>query len=254
MKIGMIQLNSVWHDKEANYKHAENLINKAASESCEIVILPEMFNTGFSMAIEKIGEELFGQTSQFTAVIAGYPVVGSEGKGLNAAIVVDETGVIIATYYKMFLFSYAKEHLYYDSGQSPIVFNIRGAKASVFICYDLRFPEIFSKVARKVECIFVIANWPAERIDHWNSLLKARAIENQCIVIGVNRIGYDGNDLSYPGNSRAFSPSGQNICAGNAKDELIIADIDLSEVTKMRSDFPFLDDNRISGETNGSSK
>jgi predicted amidohydrolase len=263
MKIGMIQLNSKWHDKEANYNRAENLIREASSQNCEIVVLPEMFNTGFSMEIEKIGEDLHGQTSEFlqkaaarynTAVIAGYPVFDASGKGKNTAIAVDETGKIVATYYKMFLFSYAKEHLYYNSGQSPVVFNIRGVKASVFICYDLRFPQIFSRIARSVQCIFVIANWPVERIDHWNSMLKARAIEDQCYVIGVNRIGTDANGLTYPGNSHVFSPSGVDLCAGNGQDEMVIADIDLNEVDKVRSEYPFLNDMRISDEINGKDK
>jgi len=260
MKIGMIQLDTFWHDKKANFAKTEGLIRDASSKECEIVVLPEMFSTGFSMGIQEIGEDLLGQTSQFlqrvaakhrVAIIAGYPVFGEDGKGRNAAIAIDEKGHIIGTYFKMYSFSYANEHLYYDFGQAPVVFNIRGASASVFICYDLRFPEVFRRVARSVNCIFVIANWPSQRIDHWNALLAARAIENQCFVIGVNRTGTDGNNLSYPGNSHVFSPSGQDICAGNSQDELIIADIDLSEVAKVRNEFPFLSDMRISDEIDG---
>ena len=260
MKIGMIQLNTAWHDKEANFAKTEGLIKEAAAHSCDIMVLPEMFNTGYSMEIQKIGENLLGQTSRFltrvaaehrVAIIAGYPVFGAEDKGRNAAIAVDEKGNIVGTYFKMYSFSYASEHLHYDFGQSPIVFNIRGLSASVFICYDLRFPEVFRRVANSVDCIFVIANWPTTRIDHWNALLKARAIENQCYVVGVNRIGTDANGLNYPGNSHVFSPSGQDIFTGNSRDELVIADIDLNEVAKVRSEFPFLSDMRISDEIDG---
>jgi len=253
LKLGLIQLDTVWHDKEANYAKAESLIKKAAAHSCDMVVLPEMFNTGFSMEIKIIGEELLGQTSEFlkkvaaenkTAVIAGYPVLDSDGKGRNTAIAVDENGNIVSTYFKMYSFSYADEHLHYESGDTPVVFDIRGMSASVFICYDLRFPEVFRRVAKNVECIFVIANWPETRINHWNTLLAARAIENQCYVVGVNRIGTDANGLSYPGNSHVFSPSGVNLCAGNSGDELVIADIDLSQVAKVRNEFPFLSDMR----------
>ena len=253
MKIGMIQLNTVWHDKEANFAKTEESIKKAAALNCEIVVLPEMFNTGFSMEIDKIGEEALGETSQFltrvaaehgVAIIAGYPVLDEDGKGRNAAIAVDENGNIIDTYFKMYSFSYANEHIHYDSGNTPVVFDIKGIRASVFICYDLRFPEVFRQVAPSVDCIFVIANWPATRIDHWNTLLAARAIENQCYVIGVNRTGTDANGLAYPGNSHVFSPSGVDLCAGNSQDELVIADIDPSEVAKVRSEFPFLSDMR----------
>ncbi|MFC1978437.1 nitrilase-related carbon-nitrogen hydrolase [Chloroflexota bacterium] len=251
----MIQLNTAWHAKEANYKKTESLIQDASSKQCEVAVLPEMFNTGYSMEIEEIGEELLGKTSEFlrrvaakynTAIIAGYPVLGADGKGRNAAIAVDEKGNIIGTYFKMYSFSYADEHLHYKSGKAPVVFNIRGAKASVFICYELRFPEVFRVVAKRVDCIFVIANWPSTRIDHWNALLAARAIENQCYVVGVNRTGIDANGLNYPGNSHVFSPSGQDICTGNSRDELVIADIDLSHVAKVRGEFPFLSDMRIS--------
>jgi len=253
MKIGMIQINTAWHDKEANFARAENLIQEASFKGCDILVLPEMFNTGFSMEIEKIGEELNGQTSDFlaktaakynTAIIAGYPILSEDGKGRNAAIAVDEKGQIIATYYKMHSFSYVDEHLHYDFGKDPIVFTIRGASASVFICYDLRFPEVFRRIAKRINCIFVIANWPATRIDHWNTLLKARAIENECYVIGVNRTGTDANGLSYPGSSHVFSPSGVDLYAGNSQDELVLADIDLSEVAKVRNEFPFLSDMR----------
>lgn len=259
MKIGMIQLDIAWQSKAENYSKAKELIKEAASRSCEIVVLPEMFNTGFSMAIEKIGEELFGETSEFLrkaaaefqiGIIGGYPVLENTGKGKNAAIVIDEKGNIISTYFKIFPFSFVKENHYYDSGQSPILFKIRGMNASVFICYDLRFPEIFRRVARNVHCIFVIANWPSSRIEHWNTLLKARAIENQCFVIGVNRIGIDGNDLMYPGNSHIISPSGQDLCSGSSQDELIIADIDLGQVDEVRNEFPFLDDMKITDEIN----
>lgn len=253
MKIGLIQLDTIWHDKQANYAKAEGLIQKAAKLNCDIAVLPEMFNTGFSMELSEIGEGLYGPTSEFLkaaasrynmGIIAGYPVLEVNGKGRNAAVAVNERGDVVATYLKIHSFSYADEHLYYLSGKTPIVFNIRGAKASVFICYDLRFPEIFRRVAKSVDCIFVIANWPETRMDHWNVLLKARAIENQCFVVGVNRTGTDENGLSYTGNSHVFSPSGVDLLTSSQTDELVIADIDLSEVAKMRSEFPFLSDMR----------
>jgi len=253
MKIGMIQLNTVWHDKQANFAKAESLICEASSAGCEVAVLPEMFNTGFSMEIAKIGEKLEGPTSQFLeraaaqykmAIIAGYPVLGEDRKGRNAALVVDGKGNIVAFYFKMYSFSYADEQRHYHAGNTPITFDIKGMRASVFICYDLRFPEVFRRVAKSTDCIFVIANWPETRIDHWNTLLKARAIENQCYVVGVNRIGTDANGLTYPGSSHVFSPSGVNLCTGGPQDELVIADIDLSQVAKVRSEFPFLSDMR----------
>ena len=176
----------------------------------------------------------------------------SEGgdKGKNVAVVIDDRGKIVAEYFKMYPFSYMGEHLHYASGDSPVAFSVAGMNASVFICYDLRFPEVFRRVARSVECIFVIANWPDVRIEHWSALLKARAIENQCFLVGVNRIGSDGNGLTYCGSSHVFSPAGDLLCTGSAGDELVFADIDLAQVKKVRSQFPFLVDMNISDEVN----
>ena len=259
MNIGMIQLNTVWHSKADNYLRAESLIKEAANRGCDVAVLPEMFSTGFSMEIEKIGEPLHGATSDFLkltaarhkiAVIAGYPVSGKGEKGKNVAVVIDDRGNIVAEYFKMYPFSYMGEHLHYISGESPVVFSIAGMNASVFICYDLRFPEVFRRVARSVECIFVIANWPEPRVEHWSALLKARAIENQCFIVGVNRIGSDGNGLTYCGSSHVFSPAGELLCTGSARDELVVADIDLAQVSKNRSQFPFLNDMNTGGEVN----
>ncbi len=257
MKIGMIQLNTVWHAKADNYLKSDSLIKKAVARGCDIAVLPEMFSTGFSMEIEKIGEPLHGATSDFLkrtaakykiAVIAGYPVSEKGETGKNVALVIDDRGNIVAEYFKMYPFSYMGEHLHYASGDSPVVFSVAGMNASVFICYDLRFPEVFRRVARRVESIFVIANWPEPRIEHWSALLKARAIENQCFIVGVNRIGSDGNGLTYSGRSHVFSPAGDLLCTGSENDELVVADIDPEQVSETRSQFPFLDDMNISGE------
>ena len=259
MKIGMIQLNTIWHSKKDNYLRAERLIKEAATRGCDVAVLPEMFSSGFSMEIEKIGEPLHSTTSDFLkrtaakykiAVIAGYPVSEKGEKGKNVAVVIDDRGNIVAEYFKMYPFSYMGEHLHYVSGDSPVVFSVAGMSASVFICYDLRFPEVFRRVARSVESIFIIANWPEPRIEHWSALLKARAIENQCFIVGVNRIGSDGNGLTYSGNSHVFSPAGDLLCTGSASDELVMADIDPDQVKEVRSQFPFLDDMDISAEVN----
>lgn len=144
--------------------------------------------------------------------------------------------------HKIHPFSFSGEDKYYIAGINPVIFNIDDSPCSVFICYDLRFPEIFKKVAKNVQAIFVIANWPASRKEHWETLLKARAIENQCFVIGVNRIGVDGNGITYHGASNIFDPSGNNILCGNDKDEFLTGEINLKDAAEVRSKFPFLKD------------
>jgi predicted amidohydrolase len=151
-------------------------------------------------------------------------------------------GQVIARYIKNHPFSFAKENEYYHPGNDQSIFEIDYTKCSMFICYDLRFPELFRMVARSVKIIFVIANWPEIRQAHWESLLKARAIENQCFIVGVNRIGKDGNGLVYAGGSLVCDPSGNERSRGGKQQEYISTELDVSDVDCIRKKFPFLQD------------
>ncbi|MBD3320780.1 MAG: hypothetical protein GF350_06775, partial [Chitinivibrionales bacterium] len=218
MKISLAQIDSVWESKKDNFVKAEDFISRASAASCEIIFFPEMFATGFSMNTSATGESITGETVQFVSsmarryriqICAGYIRKLFPGRDFrNCAIVVDAGGKLIAEYSKMHLFSLSDENRIHSAGDVPLVFRLGTFKASVFICYDLRFPEIFRKVASSVQAIFVIANWPSKRQDHWETLLKARAIENQCYVAGVNRVGTDGNMVAYAGGSVLYGPSG----------------------------------------------
>jgi len=254
MKIALIQMDIVWESKKANYARAEKFFIKAARESCDIIVFPEMFNTGFSMNISAIAEDEKGETSRVLSalakkyalnVIAGFAAKAQgQEKAKNLSVVFDRNGSIIAKYSKMHPFSFAKENQFFSAGNTRVIFHLEGIPASVFICYDLRFPEIFRDIAREVRMIFVLANWPSTRKDHWETLLKARAIENQCFVIGVNRAGKDGNGIRYPGASHIFDPLGKDICSGGAREQFIGCEIDPEAVIKVRSQFPFLEDMR----------
>lgn len=254
MKIALIQMDTVWENKKANYAKAERFFKKAARESCDIIVFPEMFNTGFSMDIPAISENENGETSRVLSglakkynlnVIAGFAAKDRrQKKAKNLAVVFDRNGSITAKYTKIHPFSFAKEDKYFSAGNTRVVFQIEGVPASVFICYDLRFPEIFRDVARGVQMVFVLANWPSARKDHWETLLKARAIENQCFVIGVNRTGKDGNGIRYQGASHIFDPLGKDICSGGPREQFIACEIDPETVAKVRSQFPFLEDMR----------
>jgi len=254
MKIALIQLNIAWESRKINYEKAESFTKKAAGQNCDIIVFPEMFNTGFSMNLSIIADEGIGETTSVLSelskkyninLIAGFPIKAPvEEKGRNMAVIYDRKGMLIATYTKMHLFSPAGEDKYYIAGNYTVVFSIDGMPASIFICCDLRFPEIFRSVAEDVQAIFVIANWPAERKGHWETLLKARAIENQCFIIGVNRIGIDGNGINYPGASHIIDPSGNDICSGSEIDEFLVCEFNPSEVGNIRSKFPFLKDKK----------
>ena len=250
MKLALIQFNSEWESKNSNLQKALSFIKKAASEKCDVVVFPEMFNTGFSMDIPSIAEEKNGKTFQFLShqakcnnihIIAGWAsYASSHKKGHNMAMVFDRKGDLIAKYIKLHPFSFANEDDHFIAGNNVVHFNIMGIPSSIFICYDLRFPEVFRNIAKSVHVIFVIANWPDSRIEHWNTLLKARAIENQCFIIGVNRMGKDGNGLIYSGNSQVFDPWGNELCHKN--NEFISCEINTKVVTSTRKDYPFLKD------------
>jgi len=255
VKVALIQLDTAWNDRHKNYERAAAFANRAASENCDLMVLPEMFNTGFSMDIAAVADEGIGETtSALSAIarnnrinlIAGFPMKApAEDKGRNLAVAFDRKGMLMTTYTKMHPFSLAEEGKYYVAGDNVTVFEIDGIFSSIFICYDLRFPEIFRKVAQKVKIIFLIANWPASRKDHWEALLKARAIENQCFVIGVNRTGSDGNGIMYSGGSCIFGPSGELICLGDDRAEFVTCDFDPANVDDVRREYPFLQDMRF---------
>jgi omega-amidase len=254
MKIALIQLYVAFEAKRTNYKRTEEFIKKASQEACDIAMLPELFHTGFSKNIALMAEDEDGETASALSqmaktyhinLIAGFTENAIDAEKVkNIAAVYNREGICIAKYTKIHPFSFAKEDRYFVSGDRLVTFDVEGLSAGIFICYDLRFPEIFRSVAKDVQAIFVIANWPMARKDHWETLLKARAIENQCFIIGVNRTGTDPVGLLFPGASHIFDPMGTDLCCGNETEELVIAEIEVDDVKRVRATFPFLQDMR----------
>lgn len=252
MKLAILQLDIIWEKKEQNFLKIEKLINNKIDY--DLIVLPEMFNTGFSMSPSLVEEE-GGKTEKFlselasslkTPILASY-MMKKHGKCRNIANLFSEEGKIVATYLKIHLFSLLKEDLILESGDSPIIFYVNNTPCSVFICYDLRFPEIFRAVAKKVSVIFILANWPSSRADHWRALLKARAIENQAYIVGVNRTGFDGNGINYIGNSCVYDPWGKEIIVADEREQLIECKLDIDYVKEIRNKYPFLNDLKMIG-------
>ncbi len=250
MRISIAQTNIRWEDKEVNIGEAEKMIKAAAAESAEMVFFPEMSLTGFSMEVDIIGESdestlvKFSGLSEKYGIHIGFGWVEYDGiKGRNLFSVVDPGGREIYRYCKIHPFSYAKEDDYFHKGELISTVNIYGTEFSGLICYDLRFPEIFQVASRKAEIITVIANWPAARSEHWKALLKARAIENQSYIIGVNRVG-DGSGIGYRGDSCIISPYGETVMDAGSAEGLLTADIDMNLVKKYRDDFKLKNDRR----------
>jgi predicted amidohydrolase len=253
MEIIGLQLDSVWEDKRANHDKVWQLLDSASPTSGALVVLPEMFATGFSMDVRAISESGSHQTQEFLETVAceysvffvaGIVTTGPEGRGCNQAIVISPDGVEIDRYWKMHPFTYGGESKQYDAGDRPLVFDWNGCTVAPFICYDLRFPEIFRKTVRQGAQLYtVIANWPESRIEHWVILLRARAIENQAYVAGVNRCGDDPH-LHYSGRSLIVDPRGEIIADAGSVEGIIQAALDLPALAEYRRSFPVLSDIR----------
>lgn len=252
MKIGLVQYNPVWENKEENKKQLEKLI-ESNNEDISLLIFPEMTLTGFTMQSSLQAEEVSGDSISFFKSIAKrkncHVVAGSilkEGNNIfNSAIHLNEEGEIQKVYNKIHPFSMSGEDIKYSAGEKPVITKIGDIKTGLSICYDLRFPELFRFYAKqKVDLIIDIANWPSARIEHWRTLLKARAIENQCFVIGVNRTGSDPVS-KYNGFSSVYDPTGKEIVTVENKEEMITANLDIQLVQETRNKYPFLNDIKL---------
>jgi predicted amidohydrolase len=236
MKIATVSLNQIWEDKEANMDLCERFIRESSNKSVDVVIFPEMTLTGFSpsnaLLIENIHNshtlEWFGRLSKqyYINIIFG-ACLKEKGRSLpfNMLCIADKYGVVIPLYAKTHLFSYAYEDQYLIPGNKAVTYKIGDMVFGFAICYDLRFPELFSTMASSCDAIIIIANWPSSRADHWNILLRARAIENECIVFGVNRTGMDGNKIKYNENSAVIMPDGSTEASYFASSDFNIYEI-----------------------------
>ncbi|MBA2708863.1 MAG: carbon-nitrogen family hydrolase [Gemmatimonadaceae bacterium] len=252
MQIHCVQLDIVWEDKPANHEKVRRLLADAKPQPGSLILLPEMFSTGFSMNVATVADDSRTDHSFLsnlarehrTYVVGGLVTTGPEGKGRNQALVFDPQGSEILRYTKLHSFTPGKEAQHYRQGDQIGIFDWLGMKTCPFICYDLRFPEIFRLGTRQGAQLFpLIANWPLMREDHWVTLCRARAIENQAYVAAVNR---SGNDpwLPYPGRSLIVDPHGVVLADAGRSEQVISAELDPQEVNEWRTQFPILKDMR----------
>lgn len=253
MKIGLGQLDMIWEDKKQNQIKCEQMLKEAKNHHVDLMIFPEMTLTGFSMHTDKISESFetsdtiaFFQNKSIQyhmAIIFGY-VEKQDTKAFNRLVLVDQ-GKILIHYAKIHPFSFGEESLYYQGGNTLGQCILKDFHISTFICYDLRFPEIFQACSAKSEVMIIIANWPKTRAEHFRTLLKARAIENQCYAIGVNRVG-EGNGLIYEGSSGIYDPYGNLITKETNSEKLMLGEINKDIVINYRKSFPQQKDKRYS--------
>ena len=251
MKVYGLQLDIAWESKEANRQRIVRLLGERRPEQGALVVLPEMTCTGFTQRVEGLAESEGQETERFyqdlatrlgVTLVAGLTHFGAGGKGRNMAVVYSADGRKLTQYCKIHPFTFGGETQHFEKGDEVTTFPWGEAQVAPFICYDLRFPEIFRAVAG-LEIFVVIANWPAQREEHWVTLLRARAIENQAYVMGVNRCGQDPNH-SFSGRSLIVNPQGAVLADAGNQEGLIEASVDLAELRAYRQRFPALDDRR----------
>ena len=254
LNLTLVQCHQFWENKARNLEHLESVFRKI--ERTDLILLPEMFHTGFSMNAQQLAEKceksptiawLSSKAREMNSAIYTSFIAEKKGKFFNRGIFIFPEGNL-EFYDKRKLFTLAREDEIYTPGKEKIIVNYKSWKINLQICYDLRFPEISRNrldAAGEPEydlCLYV-ANWPERRSHHWKSLLVARAIENQAYVAGLNRVGEDGKQLRYTGDSNVYSPLGEKLAADfPGKEELITVNLSKSQLQEVRQNLNFLKD------------
>lgn len=254
--VAAVQHDIVWESPEETFSRLAPLIARAAGAGARLVVLSEMFGAGFSMATARIAEPADGPSARFLRAQAhahGVWVCGSvptlprpgatSSLPTNCFVLASPTGAV-ERYDKLHPFTYAGEHEHYAAGAVSPTFVVEGVRITPFVCYDLRFADDWWAKAGETDCYVCPANWPASRRLHWQTLLRARAIENQAYVVGVNRVG-TGDGLDYAGDSVVVDPGGAVLAAAEPfAEQVVTAEVDPARVAEVRGAFPFLRDRR----------
>jgi len=251
LKVALIQTNQFWENKEANFDHLEKVhFSKIKPSECDLILLPEMFNTGFSMNVEALYENMSGQSINWLKKWAakldcqiGASLIIKDGNNFyNRFVIVSKNG-FEAFYDKRHLFRMANENEFFTAGNKPVIYQLKGWKIMLQICYDLRFP-VFSRnktinCDKSYDLLVYLANWPEKRANIWSVLLQARAIENQAYCIGINRVGIDGKHITYSGDSAIIDPWGITEFLATKNVELVkILTLSESKLTDIEKQFP----------------
>ena len=252
LTITTIQSNLIWEEKAANLRLLEQKI-AGIEEKTEIVVLPEMFNTGFSMRPEALAETMEGETVEWMKrvsrengiVLTGSIMIEEAGNYFNRLIWMLPNGQY-GYYDKRHLFAYGEEDKHYSPGNKRLIASVKGWKINLLVCYDLRFPvwarQKINEEGAEYDVLIYVANWPERRSHAWKTLLCARAIENQCYVVGVNRVGSDANNIYYSGNSLVIDPLGQVLYHMADDEDVNTITLQKETLEDIRSKFPFWKD------------
>ena len=248
IKITVFQAYLFWENVEKNLQNL-SLRLSGLKEKTDLILLPEMFNTGFTMNVEKCAETMNGPTmhwmyehaKSYDCVVAGTLIIQENGNYYNRFVWMSPDGNFVH-YDKRHLFGLANEDQIFTPGNSRIVLDLKGWKVCPMVCYDLRFPVWSRNLGASYDLLVYTASWPDKRSAHWRALIPARAIENQAYVIGVNRVGYDGNEIYYSGGSMCISPMGDVVYYKPEDEDLYTFTLSPGDLIKSREQLPFLKD------------
>ena len=247
LTISLLQTDTVWHDPAANRARFDDLLAQVPAAT-GLVLLPEMFATGFTMDSAAVAETMQGDTVAWLQqraadtgkVLCGSLVIHADGAYYNRFLCAQPDGTL-ATYDKRHRFRMAGEHEHYSAGGRKIVVHVRGWRVCPMVCYDLRFPVWFRNRG-EYDLLVCVANWPAARREAWNTLLRARAIENQVYAAGVNIVGTDGNGVAYSGGSAVYAPDGLPLAEAFDTAQIVTCSIAWAPLAALREEFPVWQD------------
>jgi predicted amidohydrolase len=248
LRVALLQTNLHWEDKAANLRDLEQKMRSLA-QPLDLIVLPEMFSTGFSMRPQTLAETMQGETIQWltqlakdlnTAICGSLIIEAAAGDYRNRFVFLSPSGDI-QHYDKRHLFGMANEGKHYTAGDTQTRIHYKGWRIAPFVCYDLRFP-VWSRNTDDYDLAIYVANWPHRRSAHWRILLQARAVENQAYILGVNRVGNDGNGIYHSGYSAIIDPEGKYLCELVGEDTSQIATLSQTALADIRKRLPFLQD------------
>jgi predicted amidohydrolase len=252
MRVAAIQHDIVWEDPKANFEALAPRVAGAAAAGARLVVLTEMFATGFSMNVAATAEPVGGPATSFLIEqaqrhdvwLAGSVAERNEdaNRPFNTLVLAAPDGAV-HRYRKIHPFTHAREHEHFAAGDRHVTVEVDGMRVTLFVCYDLRFADEFWATGAATDAYVVPANWPETRRVHWRTLLRARAIENQAYVVGVNRVG-SGGRLYYAGDSMIVDPMGEILASAAGREATLLCEIDAATVTATRDRFRFLQDRR----------
>ena len=256
LRVAAVQHDIVWCDRDANFERLAPMVGSAVAGGAGLVLLTETFSTGFAFDTPGIGEPEGGPSARFLATMAAEhgvwvggscpeldPAAPSGDDRPSNTFVLAGPGGTTHRYRKIHPFSHAGEERVVRAGTELVTVAVQGVRLSLFVCYDLRFADEFWGLAQTTDAYLVVANWPMKRRQHWSALLRARAIENQAYVVGVNRVG-TGGGLEYSGDSAVIDPLGAELVAASLGETILFADLDTDHVASTRDHFRFLQDRR----------